>query len=332
MQKTNDFEQFNAQQVAKAEHAAEIAQSRVGGFGGSDADLFYRVGLGGMSALTATDLKRIAVMLGISQPDNFGGTPATNAGHDFEDYVDVYLMQHAEGVANYMAVKKVTYTRELKMAKKLARNFATFAHADFVIGKNKVVECKYVQKETAQVLRTYAAQLQWYYMLGATRVVLMHGTGAVPFDEEQVNAEMVDVERNDEFINVLVAGIKTLDDAIGDGWQPIVPDRADVLDAPAAIRTAYETLARIKATEDAIKAEKAAAQAVLVSYMQDFGYTSIYSETNTLCYTKGSEARTFDSAKFLKAHPEFDVEEFYKKTTRSASVSMKVNKPAKADK
>jgi len=42
----------------------EIVETRKGGFGGSDAKMFYKVGLKGLSALSDTDKRRIAVALG----------------------------------------------------------------------------------------------------------------------------------------------------------------------------------------------------------------------------------------------------------------------------
>lgn len=333
MQSKTDFEKLAETQNAKEAHNEEIKQSRVGGLGGSDADLVYRVGINGMSALTNTDMKRLAVMLGITEPDNFGGNEATNAGHDFEDYVDIHLIQYAEGVVNYQKEKPVPYERETKLSKKLAKNFGTFAHADFTIGKRTpaVIECKYVQATTDKVERTYMAQLQWYYLLGAKSVTLLHGWGAVPFNPEQLDYEMPAIERDEQFIAALVNGIKILDREIGDGWLPIIPEKASIENVPAKVREAFETLQRVKEQEDKLKEEKANAQAVLLPFMQDLCYTSILSETHTLTFTKATESREFDKAKFLKAHPEFDTDEWYKKSSRSASVSMKANKAPKGD-
>ena len=59
MKEQNDF----AAQVAATEkaqaHAEEIKQTRIGGLGGSDAAMVLRIGQRGLSALTATDTKRL---------------------------------------------------------------------------------------------------------------------------------------------------------------------------------------------------------------------------------------------------------------------------------
>ena len=56
------------------------------------------------------------------------------------------------------------------------------AHADYTIG-GTVFELKYIYNTpTQKVAQRYECQLQWYYMLGAEAVVLVHGEGcAEPF-------------------------------------------------------------------------------------------------------------------------------------------------------
>ena len=50
----------------KNQHQMEIENTRVGGFGGSDAALFLRIAKkGGVEGLSNTDLYRIAVAMGI---------------------------------------------------------------------------------------------------------------------------------------------------------------------------------------------------------------------------------------------------------------------------
>ena len=67
-------------------HTNEIEVTRVGGFGGSDARLFYKVGLKGLSALTNSDKKRIRVAKGIDEYKPVFVNDAMQRGHDFEDF------------------------------------------------------------------------------------------------------------------------------------------------------------------------------------------------------------------------------------------------------
>jgi hypothetical protein len=310
-----------AAQVAKdataQAHAQEIANTRKGGLGGSDAALVLRIAERGLSGLTATDMRRLCVMIGTAEQVQFE-TPHTNAGHAFEEYAE-----------NVLLFGGGTYEREKYITKPLADQFKTFAHADFafvdVAGLN-VIECKYVQKPTEKVIETYFAQLQWYYMLGAQKVVLYHGTGAVdPFCVEE--AQLVTVERDEKTVEMLLQGIKILNDALREGWTPQVPDRMNVADAAELVQKAFVEMQAVKAEEAALKARKDRAAATLKEWCEAFSLTGLYNvgeEKHQLIYTRATVGKTFDSAKFLAEHPEYkDTPEYWKETSRAASVTFK---------
>jgi hypothetical protein len=313
-------ETFAATVAASAEaqaHEQEIQQTRVGGLGGSDAALVLKIGLRGLSALTATDMKRLCIMTGKTPVETWGGNAHTNAGHAFEDYAESHLPFGAAG-----------YEREKKLEQHLADNFKTFAHADFAAGKNRlqIIECKFVQKPTEKVEQEYFAQLQWYYMLGAQSVHLYHATGqAEPFAVDE--ATLRPIERDEETIKALCNGIIILDEALTDGWEPIIPDKMDINDAPTMVQTAFETLAEIKAKEAELKKEKEQATAVLKSFVEDFGLTGLISSGETkhqVIYSRAMPTKTFDAAKFLADHPEYnDRPEYWKTGTRAASITFK---------
>lgn len=324
MKNKTEFEKYSEQVAEQREHNAEIQRTRVGGLGGSDADMLMRVGRNGMGALTATDMKRLSVMLGISQQEQWCGNAYTNAGHAFEDYMEQRMP----------VGKNERLTREEYIEQPLARNFKTFAHADFTtrVGRAKkafnVLECKYVQKDTEKVAQEYAAQLQWYYILGAEAVVLVHGRGEVnPFDPEQVEATMLNIERNEDICRDIMAGVKAIDDAIEDGWKPITPEKQHVGDTSQTVQRAFETLQRCKQQREQLDEEETAAKAVIASYMEDFACSSIFADNgDAVTMTKASTSRTFDGAKLLKMHPEFDTDEFYKTVNRKASIAFKAAK------
>lgn len=313
---TTNFEQQIAANEQAQKHAQEIQKTRVGGLGGSDAAIVYKIGLNGMSALTVTDMRRLAVMTGKAEQVDFGGNAHTNAGHLFEDYAEKTLPFGAWG-----------YEREKVLETPLARNFKTFAHADFVTGErhDAVIECKFVQDTTPKVIDKYYAQLQWYYMLGADAVALYHGTGtADPFEVE--TGELVPVERDQKAIEILLAGIATLDEALARGWEPEACEKIELSNTPEAVQRAFDTLAGVKAKEAELKAMKDEATAVLKEYVEDWGISSIFTTgeiKHQVIYTRASVAMTFDAAKFLKEHPEFDKPEYYKRTKRAASVTFK---------
>lgn len=313
---TNNFEQQVAVNEEAQKHAQEIQRTRVGGLGGSDAAIIYKIGLNGLGALTATDMKRLAIMTGQAEQDNWGGNAYTNAGHAFEDYAEQVLPWGVNG-----------YEREKVLESKLARNFRTFAHADFVTGKmrNDVIECKFVQAETAKVVEKYYAQLQWYYMLGAQTVTLYHGQGtADPFEVQSGVLEAV--ERDEEAIRALLNGIRILDEALAKGWKPDNCEKVELSNTPEAVQRAFDALAEIRGKEAELKEQKEAASAILKEYIEDWGISSIFTSgeiKHQVIYAKSGTTLTFDAQKFLKEHPEFDRPEYYKKTKRAASVTFK---------
>ena len=311
MKEQNDFAaQVAATKKAQA-HAEEIKQTRIGGLGGSDAAMVLRIGQRGLSALTATDTKRLCVMVGKVEPDNFGGNEYTKAGHDFEEF--------AESVVPF---GKYGYERERFIIQPLAKSFKVFAHADFAYGEKRtdIVECKYVQKPTDKVLAEYYAQLQWYYMLGAKSVQLCHGTGNVePF--EVLECSLVEVERDEETINLLLKGVKIIDDALTSGWRPEPLEKEVLSNTPEVIQQAFAELEEVKTLEAELKARKDTAAGTLKQYLEDWGFTGILAEgsKHQVIYTKGGVSKTFDAAAFLKDHPEYHEHPEYWKTTNSAS-------------
>lgn len=300
----NDFQTFVQNANESEAHSQEIQQTRIGGLGGSDAAMMYKIGHGGMAALSNTDMKRLAVMCGLSAPENFGGNMYTQAGHKFEDW---YEQKVVEDVANGQH-----YEREHVMSAQFAANFKTFAHADFMLGEDfvnpTIVECKFVSgKDTDAVEKQYYAQLQWYYMLGARSVNLLHGAGTVDDAEAGTEfavlaADMRKVERDEDFIKFLLVGIATLDKAIGKGWTPVVRDKVDYVDTPDAVQEAFNKLAVAKLKAEEAKTEEKEAKEVLGEYMSCLGFNKIINaETGHQVYvTAAKTSSKFDLKAFTK--------------------------------
>lgn len=306
-----------AAQVAAREnaekHAEEIRQSRVGGLGGSDAAMLLKIGMNGLSALTATDNNRLCVMLGLMPVNDFGGNIYTAAGHKFEDWVEE-MQPWGDN----------TYIREAVLELPLAKSFKTFAHADFS-KDGVVVECKFVQASTDKVASQYNAQLQWYYMLGAREVYLMHGQGSVEPFEVQENT-LRKIERDQHVIDMLINGIGVLDSALAYGWLPPQHEKVTVEETPELVRKAFDEMEAIKIQEAELKTRKDAAVSVLKEYCEDWGLSGIIRAGETkrqVIYTKAGVSRTFDVEKLKTDHPELDLEKYYKETKRSASITFK---------
>lgn len=296
-----------SKQELKQAHQREIEQSRVGGFGGSDARMFYKIGLNGLSALSNTDKIRIRVAKGIDEYKPIMQTEAMQKGHDFEDWF-------AEEYSTFLS----KFIREHRVEPKngLAVNFDTFAHADLYNIKGKwAVELKCVSNvDTVQ--DDYMAQLQWYYMLGCREVGLIACDSR--FDDfEDGLQDPIEVEQNQNYIDTLKHGIKLLDDNwdaldlnIGDEWDEI--DLFPSEQKEVQLMTSY--LQQIKAMEAQIEESKAK----LLEMMTESGVKSIKSDAYNITVVPPGTTSRFDKKKLLKDHPEINEADYTATSERKA--------------
>lgn len=285
----------NDQAINKELHQQEIEQSRVGGFGGSDAKMFYKIGLSGLSALSNTDKQRIRVAKGIDEYKAIPQTEAMQKGHDFEDWF-------AEECSVFLS----KFIREHKVEPEsgLARNFNVFAHADFYYIKGKwAIELKCVS-DVGEVHYDYMAQLQWYHMIGCKRVGLIVCESKVESFEDGLQ-DPIEINPDDSYIETLRHGIKLLDDnwdnidlKIGDEW-----DESDLFPSEqkeVQLMTSY--LQQIKAMEAQIEESKAK----LLEMMIKSGVKSIKSDAYNITVVPDGTTSRFDKKKLLKDHPEIN--------------------------
>ena len=295
-------------------HQMEIENTRVGGFGGSDAAMFLRIAKkGGVEGLSNTDLYRIAVAMGIKPYIPVSPTEAMNNGHIFED--SYARMLKDSGYTNYQ--------REVKLvAKKQPKNFKIFAHADFIIN-DCVEECKFIadeEKTTNDVAETYKAQLQWYYMLDVECVDLIRGYGNPQYPIFQ---DLV-IDEDENIIDNLKLGIRLLDEAISDGWVPEIEEEyaAAMSEKMQNIIADYE---RLKFQKSAIDEKLDELQKQIVEYMTIGNVAKINCTLGTISRTADSVVESFDSAKFKKDNAEL-YNKYLKKSTRKGSLRYTINK------
>src|SRR5690554_1170801 len=150
----------------------EIIESRTGGFGGSDAHIFLKVGKHGINSLTDSDKKRIAVAMGQIEYEPIQTTKAMEAGNQFENFLENYFFP--EMVINNYTLRGLRYSFEGDEFE--PENFKIFAHADFFFNGD-VHEAKYTTADVETTIDTYYAQLQWYYLFKEVKnVSLIKGT------------------------------------------------------------------------------------------------------------------------------------------------------------
>ena len=299
--------EINSGELAKVLHQQEIEKSRVGGFGGSDAKMFYKIGLNGLSALSNTDKLRIRVAKGIDEYKPIMQTEAMQKGHDFEDWFAEAMGDDLEGFIREYRVEPYSV---------FAVNFNVFAHADFYHVENKwAIELKCVS-DVYTVQDDYMAQLQWYYMLGCRRVGLIVCNSKFDKFEDGIQ-DPVDIKHNEYYIETLKHGIKLLDDnwdaldlKIGDEW-----DESDLFPSEqkeVQLMTSY--LQQIKAMELRIEESKAK----LLEMMTKSGVKSIKSESYNITVVPDGTTSRFDKKKLLKDHPEINEADYTSISDRKA--------------
>lgn len=285
-------------------HKQEIEVTRVGGFGGSDAAMFYRVGLKGLSALTNSDKKRIRVAKGIDEYKPIQVNEAMQRGHDFEDWYS----------ENYQSA---AMERERKFSKNLSKNFDTFFHADF--SDTFIYELKSTAN-TDEVLSTYEAQLQWQHMISGLPVYVVISDSSLPFEN---CSEPIEVKRNEKVIEILLNGIKLLDDnwdtldlEVGEEWSDsdLMPfEKNDI-----AVFTSY--LQRIQQLEELAEESKAK----VFQFMKDNNIKSLKSDSYTVTFIPESTTTTLDKKKLFTAHPEINESDYLKTSPKKAYITVKL--------
>lgn len=290
-------------------HQEEIISSRIGGFGGSDAKLFYKIGTKGIESLSNTDKRRIAVAKGLVSPVDTPKTKAMQKGHDFEDFYQSKLTGKS-------------YWREYKAQYERAKNFNTFAHIDFyLIGSGTAIELKCVE-DTTKAEKDYKAQLQWYYMLGAIDVQLVICDSTAETFEEGL-LEPIKIERDTKYIDKLQKGINILDE----NWDSFTYEPNEewtVNDLTTFEQKEVEKLANI--LQEMAEMEKRADEIRqrVKDMVEMYGINSIDSDRYSIKYIPESQSRSFDKAKLLKEHPEIEEENYTKISNKKSYITIKL--------
>ena len=297
-------------------HQNEIESTRVGGFGGSDAKMFYKIGLKGLSSLSNSDKVRIRVSKGITPYNSIPQTEAMRKGHDFEDWFADRFKHHTDKM-----------DRERKISARMAVNFDTFAHADFSKKNGKeVIELKCVS-DPDRAFDNNIEQLQWYHMLGVESVHLVvcdsMAIVASHFDFEDGLRDPIEIGRNDGMIQTMLYGIKLLDDnwflldlRVGDEWSD-----EDLFPAEQKeVREMAQYLREIKSMEAIIEERKVK----MYDFMAKNNIKSIKSDMYSITMVPAGTTSRFDKAKLLSDHPEINEADYTTTSERKAYVTVKL--------
>lgn len=296
----------------KENHNEEIRATRVGGFGGSDAamvlEIAERIATG--QPLTTTQKHRILQLKGLETRPEFD-RPEIQAGRAFEEKV-------AESLVTIGWDRETFLTPKPNTSMAVCKNFRVFAHADFWNPQtNTVTECKWSRKFSHEGLeKKYAAQLQWYYMLGADAVCLTSDT----YD----GLRTTDVARDDMMVELLKRSLETIDEKFSTLDLTITEKSCcELPPAIHALTAEIETMTEVIARqEEELKAKKAE----LLSYMESSELTKVWSDTASFTYTSPSSSVGFDAKKFEKEHPDLFAAYRTKITKKSGFLTVKINK------
>lgn len=301
--------------MKKINHSEEIKTTRVGGFGGSDAamvlEIAERISTG--QQLTTTQKHRLLQLKGLETRPDFD-SPEIQAGRAFEDEVAKVLDAKEWDRETFLQPKPNT-----TMA--VRKNFRVFAHADFYNPKtNTVTECKWSRKFNHKGLeKQYAAQLQWYYMLGADAVCICSDTAD--------GRKTTDVARDDKMVELLKMSLETIDEVFPNIDLTIRERSSDELPPMvAALIAEIETITKTMAQEEeTLKAKKAE----LLTYMDGHDLTKVWSNTASMTYTAPSSSVGFDAKKFEKDHADLFAAYRTKITKKAGYLTVKINKNEK---
>lgn len=288
----------------------ELKRSHANGFGGSDAKMFAKIGTKGIESLSTTEKKRILVALGKMEADDFGGNVYTEAGHLFEDYC---------ADADCKGMEREKYIER----EGLAKHFKIFAHADFYNEQTGwVYECKYSQDPTYKVFEDYFEQLQWYYMLGAQSVTLVHGWGAVlPFDVSGYGFQ--EVAKEEATIYYMKQGIEILDRAIDEGmFEGYEATEMTVSEITGDAAVACQRLGQAMVQLNEMKKLADKYKETLLAWMETHGILNIKGDGFTVSYVSPTTRKTFDAEKAQADFPILKTAQYYKLSNVKSSVKI----------
>lgn len=281
----------------------EIITTRKGGFGGSDAKMFYKVGQKGIEALSDTDKRRIAVALGQVEYIETPVTEAMEAGNQFEAWLAENIYTEKEGFIN-------NYRIDSKYIQ--PKNFKLFAHADFY--ENKVVrEVKYTSSDISKTIEDYMPQLQWYYMLGVNEVLLIKGTQGTPFHTYDHPV----IYKKVNYISTLKKGIKLIDDFC-DTFVYEPKDEWSINDLLPYEQSAVIKMTSVLSEIKRMEQEAEELKRKLLDTMLRHNVKSLKHDNYTLTVVPEGVTSRFNKAKLLKDHPEIKESDYTTLSERKA--------------
>ena len=282
----------------------ELMSSHAAGFGGSDAAMVLAIAekINSGQPLTTTQKHRLRVIKGLELPQPSFDSEATKAGHEFEDRVCLYLIQHVG----------TDWERETKLGSEcIFDNFQVFAHADFYNQEmNAVKECKWSRKYNAEGLKKeHAPQLQWYYLCGASSVSLCYDTAD--------GSGCVNIPKDGEMVAALIVALSVIDSA----WEDLDLNISEFSggDVPQKAVALVEVLRDLNNKKAVIEAQIEGTRRALLEQMTDANHTKYSGDNWSVSAVAAGITKKFDSKKFAADHADLYAA-YLKDSKRTASL------------
>lgn len=284
---------------------SELANSHSYGFGGSDAQHWLSAGRNGVLSATAKERIKDVKWHRISTFN--ANTDAQKAGHDFEEKI-ANIYPHFEKEKRLEKVLRKTF------------KFYTYAHADF-FNEGNVYECKFVQKDIDKVVKQYQAQLQWYYMLGADNVYIIHGRGGV--DEgiatiEDIN--IIKVLQDKQMQREILQGLKIAQEY----YDKLPSNEFEDIQEDAELDNLCEEVGNLQGAWNDIESQIKEKKEKILQLMKEKEIDKVSTENCNITYLCGGVRKSFDSTKFKKDHPDI-YNEYIKETTTADTIRISIN-------
>jgi hypothetical protein len=295
----------------------EIEQTRLLGFGSSDAKMICSVGKN--SILNETAKKRIAQLLGIIDKENIT-TGAMEAGNEIEAAIFNIV---AEKFPNAVSNPRYTSTGLVY------ENFKVFNHIDIEVVTEKTLiwyEIKSSIKDVDTIQQQYSEQLALHYMLLQEKARLLNKdfelflvhydttTGTTDFQSKKITIKVINLSDVFTFFDLIEKGLTIIDKAIP-AFEYNVQNITDE-SLPLEYKEILPKLAFLLNTAKEYEQQAEYFKEKLKLFMSENNVKQLKNEYFTATYSPATTRASFDSKKLLVEKPEI-----YKEYNKITSVS-----------
>lgn len=286
----------------------EIIRTRSIGLGSSDAAMVAKIGRNG--SLNPSDIRRIAIMLGLEEQRQFTSA-ATDRGNKEE------ALMFEEIKKNYPNAVSNPYNESEILSEKYG--FKIFNHIDAEIENKKEliwIEAKATMHDFEATESQYADQIDWHWVIlkekaeriGKKPRMILYHINTVTNEQEmrEISSGYIDFE----------TGLQIIKDALPNfTYEPLEELEAEHL--PENVQNKMieirDYLVRIKELENEVNEFKQR----MLNLMESEGVKSIKSDYFNLTLVEATTGKIFDSARFKKENPEF-YNEYQKEINRKS--------------